>query len=121
MCDDIDKAIRLTVQKNLTTMRDDCDAIVAEIANARELNGRRRRDNASATAKGWALMVFGWTCSPAFYVAVLEACATKPVTTALRTHALPALAAQPVFRDLVEGLLPDGGGGGSAWNMAARW
>jgi hypothetical protein len=40
---------------------------------------------------------------------VLEACATKPVTTALRTHALPALAHRPVFRDLVEGLLPDGG------------
>ena len=110
VCDDIDKAIRLTVQKNLTTMRDDCDAIVAEIANARELNGRRRRDNASATAKGWALMVFGWTVlATLFYVAVLEACATKPVTTALRTHALPALATQPVFRDLVEGLLPDGG------------
>ncbi len=54
-------------------------------------------------------MVFGWTVlASLFYVAVLEACATKPVTTALRTHALPALAAQPVFRDLVEGLLPDG-------------
>lgn len=110
VCDDIDKAIRLTVQKNLTTMRDDCDAIVAEVTNAREVNVARRRANASATAKGWALMVFGWfLLATLFYTAVLEACATKPVTTALRTHALPALTHRPVFRDLVEGLLPDGG------------
>ena len=43
VCEDIDKAIRLTVQKNLTTMKDDCARIVARIGEARVTNARRKK------------------------------------------------------------------------------
>ena len=120
VCDDIDKAIRLTVQKNLTTMQDDCDAIVAEIANARAQ--RRTRRITRAHGEGWALMVFGWVVlATLFYVAVLEACATKPVTTALRTPRSRRWRRSRCSEIWSRVCCRTGGGGGSAWNTAARW
>lgn len=80
VCEDIDKAIRLTVQKNLTTMKDDCARIVQRIEEAHETNARRKKENAARTLKGWALMAAGWTVLALFaYVAVLETCALGPV------------------------------------------
>ena len=52
VCEDIDKAIRLTVQKNLTTMKDDCARIVARIGEAHGEQGAspKRARAAGATA-----------------------------------------------------------------------
>ena len=107
VCEDIDKAIRLTVQNNLTTMKDDCMRIVARIAEAHETNAKHKVENRTRTLKGGALMAAGWAVIALFgYVAIMELCALGPVTTAVREHLLPRLQSQLVVKEIVEGLLP---------------
>ena len=110
VCEDIDKAIRLTVQKNLTTMKDDCAKIVSRIAEAHETNKARRRENAARAAKGYGLLLAQmFVAAVLAYVVATEMCTLGPVATAVRTHVLPALGnGNPVLREVVEGLLPAG-------------
>jgi hypothetical protein len=109
VCEDVDKAIRLTVQKNLTTMKDDCVKIVKAIDARGEEDARRKKDNAARTIKGWAFMFAGWlVLSLLAYVATLETFALRPVAVAMRVHALPRLSEDefPVARAVMTGLLP---------------
>ncbi|EEH56763.1 uncharacterized protein MICPUCDRAFT_47608 [Micromonas pusilla CCMP1545] len=109
VCEDVDKAIRLTVQKNLTTMKDDCAKIVKAIDARGEEDARRKKDNAARTIKGWAFMFAGWlVLSLLAYVATLETFALRPVAVAMRVHALPRLSEDefPVARAVMTGLLP---------------
>ena len=62
-----------SVQKNLTTMKDDCARITTRIGEAHDINAQRKKDNAARTMKGWGLLVASWfVISLFFYVAVLE-------------------------------------------------
>ena len=118
VCEDIDKAIRLTVQKNLTTMKDDCAKIVSRIAEAHEptrLAAAAPRAPPRATA-----------CSSPIHVAIVlayvvatEMCTIGPVATAVRTHVLPAVGTgNPVLREVIEGLLPAGDASGRWFGVA---
>ena len=53
VCEDVDKAIRLTVQKNLTTMKDDCAKILrGSVDGGSRETSRRSDDGDGASVEG---------------------------------------------------------------------
>jgi hypothetical protein len=90
VCEDIDKAIRLTVQKNLTALKDDCARILVRIDEARALDELRRKENTARALKGWGFTVLGWILWTVLsYVALCESFAFGPVTAIAKNHLLP--------------------------------
>jgi hypothetical protein len=55
VCEDVDKAIRLTVQKNLTTMKDDCAKILRSVDDAHALDVKNRKKTTPARSRGGRL------------------------------------------------------------------
>ena len=99
VCEDIDRAIRLTVQKNLTTMKEDCTRIEDRIDQVIKTNELNKKDNLKRSLRGIALMLLGWVfLFLSIYVAALEICATPVIAHGLRTL-LPRV-------PQLEGLLP---------------
>jgi len=85
VCEDIDKAIRLTVQKNLTTMKEDCSRIDARIDEVLAPNEVNKKDNMKRSIRGVALMLLGWIFMMlSIYIAALEVFATPIIAHSLR-------------------------------------
>lgn len=90
VCEDVDKAIRLTVQKNLTTMKDDCAKILRSVDDAHALDVKNRKENNARALKGWAFTFAGWVVAAVLaYVAACETFAFGPVTATVANHLLP--------------------------------
>ena len=86
VCEDIDRAIRLTVQKNLTTMKEDCTRISARIDEVIKTNEANKVDNLKRSVRGIALMILGWCIMfLCIYIAALEICATPVIAHGLRS------------------------------------
>ena len=60
VCEDIDKAIRLTVQKNLTAMKDDCARIDRKVVEVLEEDKLKRAENVKRSMRGAALLALSW-------------------------------------------------------------
>jgi len=94
VCEDIDKAIRLTVQKNLTTMKEDCTRITARIDEVLKKNEVDKKDNMKRSVRGVALMLLGWFfLFLSLYIAAMEVCAMPLIAHSLRklSPRVPAL------------------------------
>lgn len=90
VCEDIDKAIRLTVQKNLTTMKNDCASILRKIGEAHLTVKANRKENNQRALKGWGFyfvqVVVGVIT---LYVSLCETFAFGPVRQIVTGHLLP--------------------------------
>ena len=85
VCEDIDRAIRLTVQKNLTTMKEDCTRIEERINEVIETNDAHKKENMKRSLRGVTLMIVGWFfLFMSIYIAALEVCATPVIAGGLR-------------------------------------
>ena len=85
VCEDIDRAIRLTVQKNLTTMKEDCSRIEERIEEVLKTNEWNKKDNLKRSLRGVSLMFLGWIfLLLSIYIAALEICATPVIAHGLR-------------------------------------
>lgn len=85
VCEDIDRAIRLTVQKNLTSMKEDCTRIGARIEEVIKTNDAHKVDNMKRSMRGITLMIIGWVVMfLSLYIAVKEVCATPVIAHGLR-------------------------------------
>lgn len=90
VCEDVDKAIRLTVQKNLTTMKDDCLKILTEVDKAHLMDKEHRKENNQRALKGWGFTFIEIIVGViTLYVSLCETFAFGPVRAIVTNHLLP--------------------------------
>eukprot|EP00898_Chlorokybus_atmophyticus_P002725 jgi/Chlat1/3453/Chrsp23S03772 len=92
VCDDINRAIRQTVQKNLGLLKHDCDRILARISEREAETAEKKRMNARMRNYGLALALLMLTSALAsFWLVLTEICAV-PI---IRPHARNLLSQYP--------------------------
>lgn len=105
VCEDIDKAIRLTVQKNLTAMKDDCARIDRKVVEVLEEDKLKRAENVKRSMRGAALLALSWVFIFFMtFVAFVELFAFRFVGNFVRRHVMPRC--NDFFAAVLMGMLP---------------
>ena len=105
VCEDIDKAIRLTVQKNLTAMKDDCARIDRKVVEVLEEDKLKRAENVKRSMRGAALLALSWVFIFFMtFVAFVELFAFRFVGNFVRRHVMPRC--NDFFAAILMGMLP---------------
>ena len=105
VCEDIDKAIRLTVQKNLTAMKDDCARIDRKVVEVLEEDKLKRAENVKRSMRGATLLALSWVFIFFMtFVAFVELFAFRFVGNFVRRHVMPRC--NDFFAAILMGMLP---------------
>ena len=105
VCEDIDKAIRLTVQKNLTAMKDDCARIDRKVVEVLEEDRTKRAENVKRSMRGAALLALSWVFIFFMtFVAFVELFAFRFVGNFVRKTIMPRC--NDFFAAILMGMLP---------------
>ena len=105
VCEDIDKAIRLTVQKNLTAMKDDCARIDRKVVEVLEEDKLKRAENVKRSMRGAALLALSWVFIFFMtFVAFVELFAFRFVGNFVRRTVMPRC--NDFFAAVLMGMLP---------------
>eukprot|EP00899_Mesostigma_viride_P020512 jgi/Mesvir1/28462/Mv15884-RA.2 len=102
---EITKCINMTVQKNLTNLKEDCNRVVARIIEVQQEQAEKRRRNAARGRYGVALMLLSWLVAALWLgVSFLKLCAAVERVETVVMRILPVQLMAAVRDDLQHGI-----------------